>query len=413
MGKIKQSHSHLLRASDIAKPTHYYFDANSTGERRAPCLACQRTNTHEISGSSMQITDPAISRPAVDESIGSSQSDAFPSLAKSRYVASAAEAVRNYRENPAGIWYKDNIDPNDPGGRYAFQRLRQTCFIPHVVPRFKLCRADKFYAIGSCFARGIEKALAGQNVIVESAAPELAKLQPANTETSGLGFTNKYNTYSILNELRWALDPEAEFPRDSVVPLTKTKWYDPHTNPTLEFVDLEQTLERRALMQAVTKRVAGCRGIIVTLGLAEVWRDAKANVFVNRTPIPSLFKSDPDRYEFHLSSFADNWANLEAIYELLTRYGHPDFHVIVTVSPVPLMNTFSTMDIVVANAWAKSLLRAVAQEWAMAHPNVDYFSSYEIVQNSDRATVWEKDLRHVTGPVVQQIMKLFVRNYIE
>jgi hypothetical protein len=52
------------------------------------------------------------------------------------------------------------------------------------------------------------------------------------------------------------------------------------------------------------------------------------------------------------------------------------------------MNTFSTMDIVVANTWAKSLLRAVAQEWAAAHENVDYFPSYEIVQNSDRAAVW-------------------------
>jgi len=114
-----------------------------------------------------------------------------------------------------------------------------------------------------------------------------------------------------------------------------------------------------------------------------------------------------------LSSFADNWANLEAIYELLTRYGHPDFRIIVTVSPVPLMNTFSTMDIVVANAWAKSLLRAVAQEWAMTHPNVDYFPSYEIVKSSDPAAVWEQDLRHVTGPGVQHIMKLFLRKYIE
>ena len=94
-------------------------------------------------------------------------------------------------------------------------------------------------------------------------------------------------------------------------------------------------------------------------------------------------------------------------------YGHPDFHVVVTVSPVPLMNTFSTMDIVVANTWAKSLLRAVAQEWASAHPNVDYFPSYEIVQNSDRAAVWEDDLRHVRGQGAQHIMELFLRKYIE
>ena len=334
-------------------------------------------------------------------------------LLKSPYVATAAEAIENYRENVAGVWYADSADPDDPAGKYAFQRLRHTWFTPKVDPKFKLRRDDKFYAIGSCFARGIESSLTGHKIIVESAAPEFAELQPANKELSGLGFTNKYNTYSILNELRWALDPDAVFPQESIVQVTKTTWYDPHTNPSLALADLAETLERRAMMQAVTKRIKHCRAVIVTLGLAEVWRDVKADVFVNRTPIPSLFKTQPGRYEFHLTSFAENWANLEAIYALLTQYGHPDVRIVVTVSPVPLMNTFSTMDIVVANTWAKSLLRAVAQEWAAAHPNVDYFPSYEIVQSSDRAAVWERDLRHVKGAGAHHIMELFVRNYIE
>src|SRR6266436_6947374 len=112
--------------------------------------------------------------------------------------------------------------------------------------------------------------------------------------------------------------------------------------------------------QTVTKRIKACRAVILTLGLAEVWRDVQADVFVNCTPIPSLFETQPNRYEFHLTNFAENLANLEAIHSLLSRYGHPDFRIVVTVSPVPLMNTFSTMDIVVANTWAKSLLRAVA-----------------------------------------------------
>lgn len=334
-------------------------------------------------------------------------------LKKSPSVTTAAEAIRNYAKNKARTWYKDGIKPNDHAGKYAFQRLRQTWFTPQLDPKFKLRRDDKFYAIGSCFARGLENALAGRKLAVESAAPEFAKLQSANRERSGLGFTNKYNTYSILNELRWALDPDAEFPRESIVPLTNTTWYDPHTTPTLNFVGLQETLERRALMQLVTKRIQSCRAVIVTLGLAEIWRDVQADVFLNCTPIPSLFKTEPGRYEFHLTNFAHNLANLEAIYMLLSLHGHSDFHIVVTVSPVPLMNTFSSMDIVVANTWAKSLLRAVAQEWASAHPNVDYFPSYEIVQNSDRGAVWEDDLRHVRGAGAQHIMQLFLQNYLD
>jgi hypothetical protein len=347
-----------------------------------------------------------------------------PVSRKSPCVATAAEAMENYKGNGAGTWYEDDADTEDTAGRFAFQRLRKTWFTPQVDPRFKLCRDDKFYAIGSCFARGLEQSLAKHNIGIESAAPEFAKLQPAKTRVKALGFTNKYNTYSILNELRWALDPNATFPLRSIAQLTDTTWYDPHTNPTLNFTGLEETLERRALMQTVTKRIRNCRAVIVTLGLAEAWRDVQTDVFVNCTPLavaytlkpsaaPSLFTSEPDRYEFHLTNFAENWANLEAIYALLSQFGHPDFHVIITVSPVPLMNTFSTMDIVVANTWAKSLLRAVAQEWAAAHENVDYFPSYEIAQNSDRAVIWEADLRHVTGAGVQHIMELFLRKYIE
>jgi hypothetical protein len=361
----------------------------------------------------MQISNHSLSGVRADESIGSAPPDAGRCSERSPYRATAVEVIKTYRENAAAVWYKHSADPDDSTGKYAFQRLRRTFFTPHIVPKFKLRHDDTFYAIGSCFARGLENCLKSNGVAVESAAPEFSRLQPAKEGASGLGFTNKYNTYSMANELRWALDPQAKFPNESIVQLTETTWYDPHTNPTLSFVTLEETLARRASMQTVTKRITSCRAIVVTLGLAEVWRDVQTDVYLNCTPIPSLFKTEPNRYEFHLTTFSENWTNLEAIYELLAHYGHPDFHIIVTVSPVPLMNTFSSMDIVVANSWAKSLLRAVAQEWAMAHSNVDYFPSYEIVQNSDRSAVWESDLRHVRGPAVQQIMELFLRNYIE
>src|SRR5438874_2503489 len=333
---------------------------------------------------------------------------------QSLYVATAAEAMRNYARNEARTWYKDAVDPNDPAGKYAFQRLQRTIwFTPQLHPKFTFRRDDKFYAIGSCFARGLENALAHYEVAVESAAPEFATLQPANKEVSGLGFINKYNTFSILNELRWALDPEAVFPVESIVQVDETIWSDPHTNPALTLAGLEETLQRRALMQKVTKRISNCRGVIITLGLVEVWRDIEADVYLNHTPIPSLLRTQRQRYEFQLTSVAQNFAILEATHALLSRYGHPNVRIVVTVSPVPLLNTFSTLDIVVANTYAKSLLRTVAQEWAAAHENVDYFPSYEIVLNSDRAAAWEPDLRHVKGAGAQHIMELFVRHYLE
>ena len=330
----------------------------------------------------------------------------------STYVASATEVFKNWHGNHANQWYKDGADPNDIAGNYAFQRLRQTWFTPKIDPKFKLRRDDKFYAIGSCFARGLEYSLRSRRIAVESAAPEFARLVPVNKEPSGLGFINKYNTFSILNELRWALEPAAVFPVGSIAQVTDTTWSDPHTSPTLKLVGFQETLERRALLQTVTKRIMNCRAVIITLGLVEVWRDLEADIYLNQTPIPSLFKTQPHRYEFHLTSFAQNWANLEAIHALLSRYGHPDLHIVVTVSPVPLLATFSKMDVVLATSYAKSLLRTVAQEWAAAHENVDYFPSYEIVQNSERGAVWEPDLIHVKVAGLHHIMELFLQSYL-
>lgn len=369
--------------------------------------------THQAhSCSTLKSIEPLSERPVTGQGAHASSTDAEPS-AQSIYVARSAEVDNNWLENRANRWYKAGLSADHNAGDYAFQRLRQKWFAPRIEPKFKFVHEDKFYAIGSCFARGIEHVLTQCGVAVESMAPEFAKLQPVNKEVTGLGFTNKYNTFSILNELRWALDPEAVFPVHSIVRVTDTAWFDPHCTPTLELADFSETLHRRALMQTVAKRVAHCRGLIITLGLVEVWRDCEAEVYTNSTPIRSALKAQPNRYEFRVTSLIENWNSLESIHALLTRYGHPDLRIIITVSPVPLMATFSKMDVVVANTYGKSVLRTIAQEWAAAHPNVDYFPSYEIVHNSDRAAAWETDLRHVTGEGVQHIMDLFVRKYIE
>src|SRR5438874_10203637 len=321
-----------------------------------------------------------------------------------------AQAKRNF-VSPYSRWYQKGALPSELNGTLASQRLREPLFSPAISPGFRMEREDKIFAIGSCFARGVELALIGQKMDVLSRTAEFDSFPSMNGELP-LSFTNKYNTFSIYNDLCWALDPAAEFPRDSLVDLGNGIFYDPHTNPALQLTGLEQTIHRREIMQTVTSRISQCRVVIITLGLVEVWRDNTANVFINRL-IPGMLKSYPDRYELHLTSFVENLSNLERIHGLISQFGHQDVQIVVTVSPVPLQATFSGEDVVIANTYSKSLLRTVAQEWAAAHKNVHYFPSYEIVQNSDRAVTWEEDLRHVKGEVANHVMKLFLRHYLE
>ena len=329
------------------------------------------------------------------------------------FVATAKEARRNTERNACSRWYRKDADPDQTNGALAFQRVRKGLFRPEIRPGFKLRREDKLFAIGSCFARAIERALVGRKMDVLSAAPEFKSFPVASSDVTGVGFTNKYNTYSILNELRWALDPSARFPRESMVELGNGFAYDPHTNPTLTLADLSETLRRRSLIEMVMRRVAQCRVVIVTLGLVEVWRDKVADIFINTTPITDAFRTYPERYEAQISNFSQNFATLEQLYSLLRQFGHPDFNIVVTVSPVPLMATFANQDVVIANTYSKSTLRSVAEEWAAGHSNIHYFPSYEIVMNSEPAITWEEDLRHVRGRVVQYITGLFLDHYLE
>src|SRR5438094_10075213 len=262
-----------------------------------------------------------------------------------------AQAKRNF-VSPYSRWHQKEQLPGELDGTLASQGLHKPLFSPAISPGFKMQREDKIFAIGSCFARGVELALIGQKMDVLSRTAEFDSFPSMNGELP-LGFTNKYNTFSIHNELRWALDPAAEFPRHSLVDLGNGIFYDPHTNPTLEVVGLEETIRRRSIINLVTRRIVQCRVVIITLVLVEVWRDKIANIFVNTTPIPEALRSHPDRYEFHITNFAQNLSNLERTHRLLSQFGHPDVQVVVTVSPVPLMATFSTEDVVLANTYSK------------------------------------------------------------
>ncbi|MFI4967625.1 MAG: GSCFA domain-containing protein [Gammaproteobacteria bacterium] len=330
-----------------------------------------------------------------------------------RHDAVAAQAPSAYPGGEHTRWYKSGIDPKDSSGPYACQRLRNARFTPVIKAEFQISHEDHLFAIGSCFARGIEKSLKARGFKVESAACDFDRFSiVGDKKVTALGFTNKYTTYSMLNELSWALDPAALFPESSLVDLDEKRCIDPHINPTLEVVDRAGTLERRSIIHEVSRRIRDCRVVFVTLGLVEVWYDTHAGVYLNTTPTRDMMRLFPKRYEPMTSNYPQNLANMEKLHALLSAHGHPDLRIVVTTSPVPLQATFTGNDIVVANTYSKSTLRAVAQDFAAGHDNVQYFPSYEAVMNSDRSAAWDDDLRHVQGPMTNHVMDVFMRSFV-
>jgi tetratricopeptide (TPR) repeat protein len=85
---------------------------------------------------------------------------------------------------------------------------------------------------------------------------------------------------------------------------------------------------------------------------------------------------------------------------------------LLTASPVPIMRTFTGDDVIIANTYSKSVLRAVAGQIAEEYPNVDYLPGYEAVMLTKQANVWSDDLRHVEPEFVGRLVGRMCARYV-
>ncbi len=117
-----------------------------------------------------------------------------------------------------------------------------------------------------------------------------------------------------------------------------------------------------------------------------------------------MLRQTPDRFSLDVLDYEEIAASLERIHAILTRFGHADVKVLITVSPVPFKATFSGQDALVANAYSKAVQRAACQAFVARHDNADYVPSYEVVTLSDREKVFERDNLHVSNSAVAFIV---------
>jgi len=273
--------------------------------------------------------------------------------------------------------------------------------------KFKLGTEDTFFCLGSCFARNIEEHLIYHGVSVLSRRIVSPKQEWPNRVN---GFVNKFTTHSMRNEVDWVIDPPAidatAFEEQS------GGWIDLQLSPHVAPVTLERAIERRAyLTRDYFSRLREASVIVMTLGLNEVWFDRTTGRHVNAAPSYHATRCDPDRYELLITDVDDNVAELNQIRRLILLV-NPRARIIVTVSPVPLSETFSGRDVLIANMYSKSTLRAAADIFAQSHDDVDYFPSYDIVSLSPRATTYDADCLHVADAVVGRIIQMFLCIYL-
>jgi len=293
-------------------------------------------------------------------------------------------------------------------------------------PKFKLDRRDAIFTMGSCFARNVEESMIreGIRVLLKDFDFPQQLLHPLHKSLqAGLNgpdharwlrtVLNKYTTHSMLNEFERILTPERfRDPFRGLIKIDDTRWFDPQIN-NLRNTSLDEALIARDVVESAAALVTEATAIFLTLGFTETWYDTETKALINAAPPPALIRRFPERFQFFNATHAQSVQCLEELYGLLTAKIRKDMKFVVTVSPIPLATTFTTNDILVANAYSKATLRSAAGEFASRYDNVDYFPSYEMIVLAHPEVTWEEDRVHVRQPLIDTVIRRFVQGYVD
>jgi hypothetical protein len=281
---------------------------------------------------------------------------------------------------------------------------------PVCEPTFQISPHAKIFTIGSCFAREVDRALTKVGFDVISRSKELARVVDRTGNDESL--YNKYTIHSILNEIRWALDPQHSYPgQHALVEVSDGKWDDPQLGGLSLSSKLGDLLVLRESYCKSMKRMVEADVLVITLGLVEAWYDKLSKLYLNGPPPLKTAKRNPERFELHVLDYQDIVEALEEVHVLVRQFGKPGVKFLVTVSPVPLLSTFRSQDVLVANTYSKSVLRAAVEKFVLNHDDVDYFPSYEFVTLGNPNENWSHDFRHVNPRLVDRIMSSVMTKY--
>ncbi|MDP1965601.1 MAG: GSCFA domain-containing protein [Reyranella sp.] len=293
------------------------------------------------------------------------------------------------------------------------QRRLEPAYKPILRPRFSLKPGAKVFTIGSCFARHIEEHLAQSGFDV----PMLSLAVPPEEYRPAVSIADKFTPLSALQEIERTLSmvqsPERtdQIIEDVLFPIPDGKFIDLELR---EYVPVarERAYERRRDIFKIFTHAFDADCVIITLGLVECWMDHKTGRAIQETPHALALRRAKDRFALRILDITEVLQATDRMIRLLLSHGRPDVKILMTVSPVPLEATFSAMDVVIANAYSKSVLRVAAQMLYDRFEQVDYFPSYEMVTMSRGPDVWEPDLVHVDRRFVGKVVDVLVQNYV-
>ncbi len=312
-----------------------------------------------------------------------------------------------YKQQPPAAWWKETVSG-----------VASTALDTQQHSKFKILPEHKVATAGSCFAQRLAHALQQQQFNYFSTEPGPAFLPEKTRKKWNYGvysarYGNVYSTAQLLQLLQRAF---GEWTPEPHVLEQDGRFYDPF-RPYIQpqgFATVEALLaDQQQHLQAVKQLIEEMDVFIFTLGLTEAWVNTADGSVYPVCPGCGPGEYDEHRYQFVNYRVHEVIEQLDAAIAFIQRV-NPDCKVILTVSPVPLAATMTNTGVMRATSYSKSVLRIAAEEMFQKWPQVDYFSSYEVVtQTYNQSTYYQSDKRNVTDFAVDHVMTLFFRYFTQ
>ena len=294
---------------------------------------------------------------------------------------------------------------------------------PHAIEgiyskKFVISSKEKIATAGSCFAQHISRHLKMNGYkVLEAEPPPPGLPDHLHTRYGYSMYSGRYgNIYTVKQLLQLTQEALGDYKPKDIIWEKDGKYFDA-LRPNLEpdgFPSKEEVNRQREYH--INRNVEIFKQMdvfIFTLGLTEMWAHKKFGTVYPTAPgtIAGIFNDEI--HEFKNADYDDIIQDYNAFEATLKKIRNgKECKIILTVSPVPLTATASGKHVLSATSHSKAILRAVAGYLSETHSHIDYFPSYEIVNNPRlHSSSFEANLRSVRNESVEIVMKQFFNEH--
>lgn len=318
-----------------------------------------------------------------------------------KYHDSMIAYVSMGKPNPDAVFWPIPNHPDHPKNKHDM--------LPYVKKHGIFNKKTPIVSAGSCFAFEIARVLQDQgfNYVVSERADNPADgviVDGYNPGDKHAKFSANYgilfNTPSLyqLAEKAFGL---REF-EPYLIKLDNGLYTDPYRENVF-FRNKESFVkDYKKHYEAVYNSLMNAEAFIFTAGLNECWQLTDGTV-ISRNPKAGFHHMMQHR----VLSVQENVDYITKFYTEVKRR-NPNFKMILTLSPIPLLATAraQTHHILEANTHSKAVLRVAIDEVVSKHEDIYYLPSYEYVMEC-AVDPWEEDHRHVTPETVNNVVNMF------